>query len=544
MDTELTIAGTLTAVLAALSAGLFCLKKCPPGKALVVVRRGQTDGSKEYKIVSGGQTLVLPGIERAFLLDLTPFEVLISDPLPPSIAAGANLYLHANLRICIDADVKSLALAASHFEGLTGVQIANMVSKHLAAQPLAIEALPRNLSDLSDPTLSGEQLTSFWNDTLGHLGMKALKYEFTGITNSDEPLPHTPYTGEDAISQLCRFLDFQVRHEHFDIVVSNPTRFDSQILLSWTLGARLNQAPQSLARAQAVFLGQDSDDIKTMISDELVRLVDDALLTSGTYAMLAHLERQAQQIGLGKAKTTKQFGLRVLNSLAEQSLTWRGKLSFIRFVLSGLKVAQQLHSQFLKASRAKFAEWGLDLIEISLGSLDLKNMSPASVTDGTIEIAATEVCAQLQARWPITVIDAREALVHANVCLRNENKNSDILPPINDELKALLTDSLESALNSSKWRKVFASVEKLLEEIGPEELERGNLRTDRALEELVDRIGVTSFFLKLARILLTGLEAYGEARRRFIGNSAEELRKRGLAIGTFAIVNIDLDREA
>ncbi len=234
----------------------------------------------------------------------------------------------------------------------------------------------------------------------------------------------------------------------------------------------------------------------------------------------------------------------MINALAEQSLTWRGKLSFTRFVLSGLKVAQQLHSQFLKASRAKFSDWGLDLVEISLGSLDLKSMSAESATDGTIEIAATEVCAQLEARWPITVIDTREALVHVNVCLKNENKNSTILPPISDELKAVLTDSLENALNSNKWRVVFASVEKLMEEIGPDGIERGNLRTDRALEELVDRIGVTSFFLKLARILLTALEAYGEARRRFIGNSQEELRKRGLAIGTFAIVNIDLDREA
>jgi hypothetical protein len=543
MDTELTIAGTLTALLAALSAGLFCIKKCPPGRALIVVR-GQADGHKDYKIVSGGQTLVLPGLEHAFLLDLTPFEVQISDPMPPSVAAGAALVLHASLRICIDSDVNALALAASHFEGLSAIQIAKMVSKHLAAQPLAVEALPRNLSDLSDPTLSGEQLTKFWSESLAHLGMKALKYEFTGITNSDEVLPHTPYTGEDAISQLCRFLDFQVRHEHFDIVVSNPARFDSEISLSWTLGARLNQAPQSLARAATAFLGKDADDVKTMISDELIQLVDSALLTSGTYALLAHLEREAQQIGLGKAKTTKQFGLRVINALAEQSLTWRGKLSFIRFVLSGLKVAQQLHLQFLKNSRAKFSDWGLDLVEISLGSLDLKSMTPASATDGTIEIAATEVCAQLQARWPITVIDAKEALVHANVCLKNENKNDHILPPINDELKALLTTSLENALNSSKWRLVFASIEKLMAEIGPEELERNNLRTDRGLEELVDRIGVTSFFLKVARILLTGLEAYGEARRHFIGNCAEDLRKRGLAIGTFAIVNIDLDREA
>ncbi len=75
-------------------------------------------------------------------------------------------------------------------------------------------------------------------------------------------------------------LDFQVRHEHFDIVVSNPERFDNQILMSWTLGAKLNQAPQSLARASAVFLGKDADDIKTMISDELVQLVDNSLLTS------------------------------------------------------------------------------------------------------------------------------------------------------------------------------------------------------------------------------------------------------------------------
>ena len=138
----------------------------------------------------------------------------------------------------------------------------------------------------------------------------------------------------------------------------------------------------------------------------------------------------------------------------------------------------------------------------------------------------------------------REALVHVNVCLKNDNKNNTILAPINDELKAVLTSSLEGALNSNKWRVVFASVEKLMAEIGPEELERGDLRTDRALEELIDRIGVTSFFLKVARILLNALEAYGEARRRFISNSQEELRKRGLAIGTFAIVNIDLDREA
>ena len=133
--------------------------------------------------------------------------------------------------------------------------------------------------------------------------------------------------------------------------------------------------------------------------------------------------------------------------------------------------------------------------------------------------------------------------MHANVCLKNEDNSNPILPPISDELKSTLTKSLEAALNSSKWRSVFSSIENLMEEIGAEELERSNLRSDRALEELIDRIGVTSFFLKLAKILLTGLEAYGEARRRFISISGDELRKRGLVIGTFAIVNLDLDRD-
>ena len=325
---------------------------------------------KDYKIISEGKTLLLRGIEHAFLLDLAPFEVQISDPLPPSVAPGSTLFLHANLRVCIDSDVKALALAAAHFEGLNTAQIAKMVSKHLAAQPLAVEALPATLSDLSDPTLSGERLTAFWSESLAHLGMKAVKYEFTGITNSEEILPHTPYTGEDAVSNFCRFLDFEQRHEHFDIVVSNHARYHYDICLNWTIVAKINPTPQGLVRAASTFLGKDSDDIKTMITDELVRLVDSALLTSGTYGMLAHVEREAEKIGLGNPKNTKQYGLRVLNTLAEQSLTWRGKLSFIRFVLSGLKVAQQLHSQFLRNSRAKFSEWGLELVEISLGSLD------------------------------------------------------------------------------------------------------------------------------------------------------------------------------
>ncbi len=90
MDTELTIASTITAVVAALSAGLFCLKKCPPGKALRNLAQGpKCREQKDYKIaaVVARRTLVLPGLEHAFLLDLTPFEVQISDNLPPSIAA-------------------------------------------------------------------------------------------------------------------------------------------------------------------------------------------------------------------------------------------------------------------------------------------------------------------------------------------------------------------------------------------------------------------------------------------------------------------------
>ena len=177
----------------------------------------------------------------------------------------------------------------------------------------------------------------------------------------------------------------------------------------------------------------------------------------------------------------------------------------------------------------------------SAWAASIKSVSPASITDGTIEIADTEVCAQLQARWPITVIESREALVHANVCLRNDNKNNDILPPISEELAQLLTISLEKALNSNKWRHVFASIEKLMEEIGPEELERGNAahrpRTGRACRphrcrQILPQIGPHP----------AHRTAYGEARKRFISNCEGDLRKRGLAIGTFAIVNIDLDR--
>ncbi len=96
------------------------------------------------------------------------------------------MFLHASLRICIDSDVNALTLAASHFEGFNEDQIARRVGSHLASQPLAIEALPGDLSDLSDPTVSGPKLTNFWNEELCHLGMKALKYEFTGITNTQE----------------------------------------------------------------------------------------------------------------------------------------------------------------------------------------------------------------------------------------------------------------------------------------------------------------------------------------------------------------------
>ncbi|MBU6451851.1 MAG: hypothetical protein KGS72_08755 [Cyanobacteria bacterium REEB67] len=542
MDPGLTIAGTITAAAAAISAGLFCLKKCPPGKALIVVKNGQ--GSKEYRILREGQTLVVPGVEHAFLLDLAPFEILIANVMPPSVVTSKAppLYLHASLRIAIANDDISLKRAARHFEGIEPDQITKMVSDHLSVQALTIEALPVDLAELGDPTVSGERLKAFWNKALADFGLESLKYEFTGITANPDALPHTPYGGEEAISQFCTFLDFQSRHEHFDIVIDNRQRLEDQLSLSWVLVAKVNPKPHNLTQAAVTFLGKDADDIKTMISDELTRIVDNALLTSGTYALLAHLEREATKIGLGKAMTTKQFFLRALNALAEQSLTWRGKLSFIRFVLSGLKVGEQLHGQFLRNIRARFAEWGLELEEVTLSNIDMKNTGRAAASDGTIEIAETEVCAYLEARWPIVVVETRTALVHANVCLRNEDKNNHLLPPINDELKSILTSSLESALNSNKWRTVFSSIENLMEEIGPEELERGNLRTDRALEELVDRIGATAFFLKLAKILLTGLEAYGEARKRFIAISGDELRKRKLVIGTFAIVNIDLDR--
>jgi|GEM_PF-6549708 len=552
MDPGLTIAGTLTAGLAAVSAGLFCLKKCPPGKAMVIVRGSGGGGDKaeggggnkrEYKIVTSGQVLLLPGIEQVFYLDLTAFEVLVTAVLPPQVAPGVPLYLHVSLRLCIENTPEALEKAAAQFDGMDQDQIAKKVSSYLETQTLAIENLPKPLHELGDNTTGGEQLRSFWNKSLSQFGMTALKYEFSGLTDSTDALPHTPYTGEDAISQLGQFLDFQQRHEHFEVVVNNPQRFDSQIITAWSLSARVSDSPGALTLAAKTFLGKDGDDVKTMITEELVRVVDNALLISGTYGLLAHLEREAEKIGLGKAKTTKQFVLRAINALAEQSLSWRGKLAFIRFVLSGLKVGQQLHDNFLKRIRSRFSDWGLELVEISLGDLDLKNLGKAQASDGTIEIAETEVCAKLEARWPITVIETREALVHVNVCLKNENKSDDLLQPISEELKIILTRSLESALNSNRWREVFKSIESLMAEIGPEELERGNLRTDRALEELVERIGVTSFYLKLARILLTGLEAYGEARRRFIAISADELRKRGLAIGTFAVVNIDLDRD-
>jgi len=544
MDPGLTIAGTLTAGLAAVSAGLMCLKKCPAGKALVVVRgSGASGDKKEYKIVSSGQVLMLPGIEHSFLLDLTAFEVIVTTALPPQVAPGVPLFLHVSLRVCFENNPEALQKAAAQFEGLSQDQTVKKVSDFLEKQQLSMENLPSPFHEIGDNTTGGEKLRAFWNKSLSRFGMTALKYEFSGLTDTADALPHTPYTGEDAISQLGQFLDFQQRHEHFEVVVNNPQRFDSQIITAWSLGARVSDAPGALARAAKTFLGKDGDDVKTMITEELVRVVDNALLVSGTYGLLAHLEREAEKIGLGKAKTTKQFVLRAINALAEQSLSWRGKLSFIRFVLSGLKVGQQLHDNFLKHIRNRFSDWGLELVEISLGDLDLKNLGKARASDGTIEIAETEVCAQLEARWPITVIETREALVHVNVCLKNENKSDDLLQPISEELKVILTRSLESALNSNRWRQVFASIESLMAEIGPEELERGNLRTDRALEELVERIGVTSFYLKLARILLTGLEAYGEARRRFISISADELRKRGLAIGTFAVVNIDLDRD-
>ena len=173
-----------------------------------------------------------------------------------------------------------------------------------------------DLAELGEPTVSGERLKTFWNKSLADFGLEALKYEFTGITASADVLPHTPYGGEEAISQFCNFLDFQSRHEHFDIVIDNRQRLEDQLSLSFVLVARVNPKPYNLTQAAQTFLGKDADDIKTMISDELTRITDNALLSSGTYALLAHLEREATKIGLGKAMTTKQFFLRALNALA------------------------------------------------------------------------------------------------------------------------------------------------------------------------------------------------------------------------------------
>ena len=545
MDPALTIAGTTAAALAAVYAGLCCVKKCPPGKAMVIVKPGEP--KPEYKVVTGGQTMVIPGVERVVLLDLTPFEVLVADALPESIAAGQTLYLHANLRICIAEDETSLKLAASHFEGLNTTQIIKMVSKHLAAQPLSLDALPKDLTELSDATVSGERLKNFWNDALGHLGLRALKYEFSGITKSEEMLPHTPYGGEDVISQLCNFIDFEMRNEHFDLVIDNPKRFADQLWVSFTLAAKVNTDPKKLAKAAETFLGKDADDVKTTLSTAITRIADDALYSSGMYALVNRLEEEGGKIGLGKAQNTKQFALRSLNAIADQSLSWRGKLSLSRFVWSAIKTSQQLHETFLRNIRAYFTDLGMDLEEVQLGVIDIKNpnraiAAGAGQTGTLLMVAENEVCAHIEARWPIMFIETRTALVHANVCLRNADKDDYVLQPVSEELQRILTSSLEAALNSSKWREFFTSIEKVLSEIGPEELERNNLRTDRALEDLVDRIGATAFFLKLAKILLSGLEAYGEARRRFISISGDELRKRNLAINTFAVINIDLDR--
>ena len=344
-----------------------------------------------------------------FLLDLKPFEVQISDPLPPSAAAGTELYINASLRVCIGSDINSITLAAAHLEDLSEDQIKKTVRQHLASVPLIAAALPADLSNLGDPVVGIDRLTTFWTDSLKHMGLHVIKYEFTGITKNDDALPYTPYGGEDTISQLSHFLDFQIRNEHFDIVVQNKTRSENQISLSWMLAARVKEDPDNLGRAANAFLSKDPDSAKTMISEELNRVIDRALLRSGAYSLFDELDRDAKKIGLGKAKTTKQFVLRALNALAEQSLSWRGKLSFIRFVLSALKVARELHDLFLKSIRTKFNEWGLELEEISLGGMEMKNTEPDSDNDGVITIAETEVCAYLEARWPIAVIESRTA---------------------------------------------------------------------------------------------------------------------------------------
>jgi len=129
-------------------------KVVPPNEALIVSGGGGTDG-RTFKIVTGGGTFVIPGLQTTSHLGLNLHEANLKVQCPtsqgvPVVIEGVCIYKIAN-------DAQSITNAASRFlnqESTMDNNVLNLLDGHLRAiiGTLTVENLLRDRASLTDAT--------------------------------------------------------------------------------------------------------------------------------------------------------------------------------------------------------------------------------------------------------------------------------------------------------------------------------------------------------------------------------------------------------
>ncbi len=123
-------------VLGWIMAGFY--QKCGPNEAMLVSGFGTGEGGRQFKIIQGGGSVVLPVVQqRAFLsLEIMPIEVRSTAPCITK--NGVPIFVEGVAQVKVQSDETSIATAAEQFLGKSDEEIAGIAHETLVGHLRAI----------------------------------------------------------------------------------------------------------------------------------------------------------------------------------------------------------------------------------------------------------------------------------------------------------------------------------------------------------------------------------------------------------------------
>jgi len=532
---------------------------CPANSALIISNSNSLN-NKSIQRITKKSTWINPFKDKVFVVDLSAVKIPFTLHLPTTTSGELLLRCHVTAQIdSLDDNIKLAATKGYGDNKESNAAKLKAIIKRIKVTeeklPLSLESFCTNTSERENSKIAiainealqqeGFFLYSFVPTSASVAGAGSGSSSGSSSGSRAGSTTGAKLTSEPSYySQSLSELRFEQYISEIKIAIPAHEPYWGEQTLTWQTTVRPPSSIDQYYLACKTFLNTSSSKADEICHETAAKALLQAVQVTDADHLLERALKPLGKLPLSTCTSDREAAVMLLNGLADALSTWRGKLAISRLALDSISTLQRLDKEIDLQTAESFAALGLVLEKISLISIEPKE-KPKPWQE---EPSADETIIRLELPLPINLEEDNKDVTLALKCIvcvektgQEENRKKEITPETQIELSKLFTENLLTALTSPKVPRAVAVVKKLVESIHLQLADdKPGSRWETRIEDVIKEIGPTGIVVNSVRIIFASLDAYNDARKRFLTSSEPALHSQKITIKYFSLSDLDL----